>query len=400
MMSKFQVYLHDIPTLGRPEKSSSGIRDLNRTRPKKVFQQQNEEPLQKKKADSCGRHHTSLVTPRPITIQSSHLRSHYCLEELRRPQCDRVLRSASQAQVTNRAPDTKGENCDVAFLKKLLAMNKKEELLLNKKLAKLLAEELKTPEVRTGKGCKGCTSLSALSVYNNHDKRLLLMDSTVQGSPSRNRRVPCPPQFDANGRVIFNDSDEEDTEDFNHRLEPKVEFTSAESKTWINTTTVIKTKSDVSGKMCSKKNSLSVINQRPSLQTKSCGRKCGEVEGDSYPRKSFFTASNAYQNYQSQKRNTDQSEVLDNMAAHCCVAVPTKPRKMTKKVWDFNNIPKNKPENSSQCGRHIYTVGLNTFPCCKGDGTSKMIKEDRNGKLKNSRTQIFCHGDGHTRPTR
>uniref|UniRef100_A0A1B6GT21 Uncharacterized protein n=1 Tax=Cuerna arida TaxID=1464854 RepID=A0A1B6GT21_9HEMI len=303
--------------------------------------------------------------------------------------------------MTKRAPDNKGNNCDVAFLRKLLAMNKKEELLLNKKLAKLLAEEWKPPEVGTGKGFKGCTSLSALSVYNNHDKRMLLMDNSVQGSTSKNRRIPCPPQFDKNGRMVFNDSDEDDEEDFNNRLDPTVEFTSAESKTWINTTTVIKTKSDVSGKVCSKKDSMSVINQRPSLQSKNYDRKHGGIEENIYPRKSFFTANDTYQNSQSQKRNTDQNEVLDNMVAHCCVAVPTNSRKIAKKVWDYNNIPKTKPESYPQSGRHMYTtVGFNPPPCCKGDGNSKTIKENRNCKLKKCRTHIFCHGDGHTRPAR
>uniref|UniRef100_A0A1B6LBD8 Uncharacterized protein n=1 Tax=Graphocephala atropunctata TaxID=36148 RepID=A0A1B6LBD8_9HEMI len=406
MMSKFQVYLHNIPPTSRAEYHPSGIRDDSRYRSTRVSQVQRDEAIQKRNTQSCRRPHTTIAIPRQTAAHVPVLRSRYCPGELNRARQgdrERIQRCESHTDhMFARPPDNRESSCDVTFLRKLLTLNKKEELLLNKKLAELLVEEeFSRSGDKMGKSFKGCTSSSTLSVYQNRCGRNSFVDKTVQGSPSR--QFTRQPRYDMNGRRTFDDSDDEDKEEFEGRVEPTADFTTAESKTWINTTTVIQTKSDLTENMYSKKNSMTVVNKHPVLKT------INEEKGDDseerfYLRNSPFTTNDAAPgNHQSQRGDTDQIKVLGNLVGHCCAAVPSNPRKMTKKVWNFNNIPKTKPENPSRNDRNFNkTNGFDaccTYPCCKGDGSQKTFKEDRNCKLKNNRTRIFNQGDGRTRST-
>lgn len=330
--------------------------------------------------------------------QNALLKSHYCFEELKRYEGESSTKSKSDKKVNrSKTPSRSGSpsrtgtevkrsenNCDIAFLRKLLALNKKEEFILNRKLAKLVLEEefgLSPEANRFTKNLFSNTSVSNFdSKREKHSKalnetKLPKLDRSseciIPKKSNNTKKSPLRTQYDLNGRRIYYDSEnyeeseDEDTTSTTVKYtsgsedeipNPAVKFTAGRSKTYINTTTVIKTKSDITcdsvgrGTISSRRNSVTWMNQ-PVVEKKMdrVERKQEEGTGDeSTFKKCLFTKVEASGNRSSRdRREISSGDGVQNVVVHCCEVATDKIRSDSKKkvlkVWNFSDIPKIKP---------------------------------------------------------
>lgn len=328
--------------------------------------------------------------------QNVLLKSRYCSDELKRYEGEYTTKSGKTVS-RSKTPSRSGipsrtetevkrneNHCDVTFLRKLLAMNKKEELVLNRKLAKLVLEEefgLRPEANRFTKNLFSNTSVSNFdSTREKYSKplneakltKLIRPPECIIPKKSNNsKNSPQRTQYDLNGRRIYYDSENCEESEDEDRISttvkytsgsddetpnPSLNFTAGRSKTYINTTTVIKTKSDITcdsadrSTMSSRRSSVTWMNQ-PVLEKKvdRVERKQEEGTGDdSTFKKCLFTKVEAYGKGSSRdRRETSSGDGVQNVVIHCCEVAKDKissgSKKKVLKVWNFNDIPKIKP---------------------------------------------------------
>lgn len=366
--------------------------------------------------------------------QNTALKSHYCLEELKKQEGEYLPmygrkrdRSKNSSHSTNPRvePEVKrNENhCDVTFLRKLLAMNKKEELVLNRKLAKLVLEEefgFENESSSLPVVTKTLFSNTAVSNFDSRNERKFPslnenkvirhkvnhpLGCTIDDKTKNISKRVVRAQYDLNGRRIYYDSEnyeESECEDTTSTVKyssgsedehsnPSVKFTRGSSKTYINTTTVIQTKSDITcdssgrGKISSRRNSMTFMNQ-PVLDMKEHRVRRtpeGGTEDDSKYKKCLFTKVDASGKGSPShgRRESSPGDGVQNVVVHCCEVakdkVSSESKKKVLKVWNFNDIPK------------IQTVKLDTSNVKTLHDTQK-IKEssamsNKEKEVKNSR---------------
>lgn len=331
--------------------------------------------------------------------QNVSLKSYYCFDELKRYERDYSTKSGrpkspSRSGILPRT-ETKVKrnenNCDVTFLRKLLAMNKKEELVLNRKLAKLVLEE----EFGLRPEANSFTKDLFSNTSDFDSKREKYPKESNKTKFTKSNRPPefiipkksnnttnshLRTQYDLNGRRIYYDSENYDESEDEDRTSPtvkytsgsietpnsSVKFTAGSSKTYINTTTVIKTKSDITcdsvgrGTMSSQRNSVTWMNQ-PVVEKK-VDRKQEEGTGDeSTFKKCLFTKVEASGKGSSRgRREVSSGDGVQNVVVHCCEVAKDKIssdfKKKVLKVWNFNDIPKIKPSKLETLGGQVRGV--------------------------------------------
>lgn len=357
--------------------------------------------------------------------QNVSLKSYYCFDELKRYEGDYSTKSGktvSRPKSPSRSgslPRTETEvkrnenHCDVTFLRKLLAMNKKEELVLNRKLAKLVLEEEFGHRPETNSFTKNLFS----NTYNFDSKREKYPKESNETKLSKSNRPPefiipkksnnttnnhIRTQYDLNGRRIYYDSENYDESEDEDRTSssvkytsgsdienpnPSVNFTAGSSKTYINTTTVIKTKSDITcdsegrGTMSSRRNSVTWMNQ-PVVEKK-VDRKQEEGTGnESTFKKCLFTKVEVSGKGSSRgRREVSSGDGVQNVVVHCCEVAKDKissdSKKKVLKVWNFNDIPKIKPSKLETLSGKLQQMN-------QSEAMSNKDKEMKSGKDERS----------------
>lgn len=380
--------------------------------------------------------------------QNVSLKSYYCFDELKRYEGDYSTKSGktvSRPKSPSRSgilPRTETEvkrnenSCDVTFLRKLLAMNKKEELVLNRKLAKLMLEEefgLRPEENSFTKNLFSNTSNfdSKREQYPKESNETKLTKSNrppefiIPKKSNNTTNSHLHTQYDLNGRRIYYDSENYDESEDEDRTSPtvkytsgsdienpnpSVKFTAGSSKTYINTTTVIKTKSDITcdsvgrGTMSSRRNSVTWMNQ-PVVEKK-VDRKQEEGTGDeSTFKKCLFTKVEASGKGSSRgRREVSSGDGVQNVVVHCCEVAKDKIssdfKKKVLKVWNFNEIPKIKPsklETLSGKVRGVQQMNPQSQAMSNKDKDMKSGKDERSTQWKTWTTHNLL-GSRKSRP--